>query len=100
MADATLMADAPGAAATTTTASAPAAGTAAAGAATTVAAPEFKADEAVKFLTDHGVEAKALEGLKPEELKSRYDGAKTIADKASAAAKPKAPEKYEFKAPK
>lgn len=82
--------------ATGTTASAPAAGTAAAGAATT---PEFKVADAVAFLTEHGADPKSLEGVAEADLKTRFESAKTIADKAAAKAAPKAADKYEFKAP-
>jgi hypothetical protein len=76
-----------GAAAAGTTATAPAAGTAAAGAATT---PEFKAADAIAFLTEHGADPKSLEGVAEADLKTRFDSAKTIADKAAEKAKPKA----------
>jgi hypothetical protein len=85
-----------GAAAAGTTATAPAAGTAAAGAATT---PEFKAADAIAFLTEHGADPKSLEGVAEADLKTRFDSAKTIADKAAEKAKPKGLDKYEFKAP-
>lgn len=62
--------------------------------------PEFKPEEAVAFLAEHGTDPKALEGVAPEELKSRYESARTIAEKAREKASPKAPEKYEaFKLP-
>lgn len=61
-------------------------------------APAFVAADAVKFLTEHGVDAKSLEGVAEADLKSRFESAKAIADKAAAkaaeAAKPKAPENY------
>jgi hypothetical protein len=76
------------------------AGAASAGAA---GAGEFKPETAVTFFTEHGVDPKTLEGVKPEELKSRYESAKAIADKATERATKgaqKAPEKYDaFKAP-
>lgn len=81
----------------TAPAAAPAAQPAAAPAATT--APAFSADEARKFLTDHGVEAKSLEGLDEKALQDKHAFAKSVADKASAGAKPKAPDAYTFKAP-
>jgi hypothetical protein len=67
------------------------------------AAPEFKAADAVAFLTEHGADPKSLEGVAEADLKTRYEGAKTVAEKAAAKAKaegaPKAPEKYELKSP-
>ncbi|HZQ35586.1 MAG TPA: hypothetical protein VFD32_06610, partial [Dehalococcoidia bacterium] len=102
MTDATLMGEAPAAAAPA--APAPAAAPAAQPAAAPAAAPQFVAADAVKFLTEHGVEAKSLEGVAEADLKSRYESAKAIADKAHARGKaegaPKAPEKYELAAPK
>jgi len=63
-------------------------------------ATEFKVEDATAFLTEHGVDPKSLEGATPEDLKTRYESARTIAEKASAKAAPKAPEKYEaFKLP-
>jgi hypothetical protein len=85
-----------GAAAAGTTATAPAAGTAAAGAATT---PEFKAADAIAFLTEHGADPKSLEGVAEADLKTRFESAKTIAGKAAEKAKPKGLDKYDFRAP-
>lgn len=76
----------------------PAAAAAAGATGTTPAAPEFKAADAVTFLTEHGVDAKSLEGVAEADLRTRYESARVIAEKAAARATPKAPEKYEFKA--
>ena len=71
-------------------------------------APEFKAEDATAFLTEHGVDAKSLEGVAPEALKSQYESARTIAGKASERALAKAdadrkaavPAEYKFDAGK
>jgi hypothetical protein len=60
-------------------------------------AAQFVAADAVKFLTEHGVDANSLQNVQEADLKARYESAKAIADKAEARVKgslPKAPEKY------
>lgn len=76
------------------------------GGGTPTAAPEFKVETAVAFLGEHGVDPKSLEGVAEADLRTRYESARTIAEKATAkaleaakAGAPKAPEKYELKAP-